>query len=108
MKVDPLPASIPAGNVPAPSMQAERSATGSAPPTPTDSGGTSRVSIHTTSPVAVNYQLAENGHKVYFQVIDENTGQVVVQVPSEAVLKGEEQLYDFLQEQSKRTRVGKE
>ena len=50
--------------------------------------------------LSVNYQIAENGHKVYFQVIDENTGQVIRQVPPAGVLNGEEQLYALLKKQS--------
>jgi uncharacterized FlaG/YvyC family protein len=49
--------------------------------------------------LSVSYQLAENGHKVYFQVIDENSGQVIFQAPPSAVLSSEEKLYQFLQDQ---------
>jgi len=58
--------------------------------------------------LSVNYHLAENGHKVYFQVIDENTGQVILQAPPEAILKSEEALYEFLQQQAHRAQAGKE
>lgn len=51
--------------------------------------------------VAVSYQIAENGRKVYFEVVDENTGEVVRQVPPAEVLANEEQIYQFLQKQAK-------
>lgn len=54
----------------------------------------------------VSYQLAENGHKVYFKVIDEKSGEVVFQAPPSAVLSSEEKLYQFLQgQQQARTKV---
>ena len=46
------------------------------------------------------YQLVEGGHKVSFQVIDENSGQVLLQVPPSEVLNSEEQLYELLQKQA--------
>ena len=51
--------------------------------------------------VLVSYQLAENGHKVYFQLIDEETGQVLLQAPPAAVLSSEERLYEVLQKGDK-------
>jgi FlaG protein len=69
-------------------------------PTPADAPESSLFSTsHTPQQLSVNYQLAENGHKVYFQVIDENTGQVIFQAPPSAVLSSEEKLYQFLQDQ---------
>ena len=50
---------------------------------------------------SVIYQVMEGGHKVTFQVIDEQTGQVLLQVPPSQVLSSEEQLYEFLQKQAR-------
>ena len=53
------------------------------------------------SQTSVIYQLAEGGHKITFQVIDENSGQVLLQVPPSQVLSSEEQLYELLQKQAR-------
>ena len=106
MKVD-SPPPVFASHQPTPGRYAEESSHVPALP----SSHSQETSIAPSQPaplVTVNYQLAENGHKVYFQVIDQDTGQVLVQVPSEAVLRSEEQLYDFLQEQAKRVRISRE
>jgi hypothetical protein len=87
---DPTAATNPAGEKPAQST---------APPA---SPGARDVSLSSSvqqpQQLAVSYQLAENGHKVYFKVIDENSGQVVLEGPPSAVLSSEEKLYQFLQE----------
>ena len=88
---DPTPATKPAGEKPAQSA---------APPA---SSGARDVSLSSSvqqpQQLTVSYQVAENGHKVYFKVIDENTGKVVLQAPPSAVLNSEEKLYQLLQNQ---------
>jgi len=108
VKIDSTPPlSTVDGNEPAPAGRAEqenkRPAT--SPASPDSQEGLSSASRPQS--LSVNYHLAENGHKVYFQVIDENTGQVVLQAPPEAILKSEEAVYQFLQEQARRTRTDK-
>jgi len=87
---DPAPATNPAGKKPTQST---------APPT---SAGARDVSLSSSvqqpQQLSVSYQLAENGHKVYFKIIDENSGQVVLQTPPSALLSSEEKLYQFLQD----------
>jgi hypothetical protein len=43
-------------------------------------------SVQQAQQFTVSYQLAENGHKVYFKVIDDNSGQVIFRTPPSAVL----------------------
>jgi hypothetical protein len=79
---------------------------GGKPPAPTAVPAQADLQETVASPpeaqqVLVNYQVAENGHKVYFQLIDEKTGQVLLQVPPAAVLSSEEKLYDDLQKRAK-------
>jgi hypothetical protein len=88
---DPTPATNPAGKNPAESTSTPASA--SAPDVSLSS------SVQQPQQLSVSYQLAENGHKVYFKVIDENSGQVVLQAPPSAVLSSEEKLYQVLQGQ---------
>ncbi len=88
---DPAPATNPAG---------KNSARSTAPPASADARDASlSSSVQQPQQLSVSYQLAEDGHKVYFKVIDENSGQVVLQTPLSAVLSSEEKLYQFLQEQ---------
>jgi hypothetical protein len=103
VKVDlPPPASVTAENAPAAPVRAEqkplRPSTSSTPPEVLE------ISV-SRSPepqqVAVSYQIAENGRKVYFEVVDENTGEVIRQVPPAEVLANAEQIYQFLQKQAK-------
>jgi FlaG protein len=88
---DPTPATNPAGKKPAESTA------------PSASAGTPELSLSSSTQqphhLSVSYQVAENGHKVYFKVIDENSGRVVLQAPPSAVLSSEEKLYQFLQNQ---------
>ena len=89
---DPAPATNPAG---------KNSARSTAPPASADARDASlSSSVQQPQQLSVSYQLAEDGHKVYFKVIDENSGQVVLQTPPPAVLSSEEKLYQFFQEQS--------
>ncbi len=103
MKVDsPPPVTSVGGNDPEPatSLAGKKPAESTAP---SASAGARDVSLSSSvqqpQQLAVSYQLAENGHKVYFKVIDENSGQVVLQAPPSAVLSSEEKLYQFLQGQ---------
>jgi FlaG protein len=91
----PIPATLVGEKAPQPSQPTSA-------PTPADAAE-SFLSSTSQKPqqLSVSYQLAENGHKVYFQVIDENSGQVVLQAPPSAVLSSEERLYQFLQDQKK-------
>lgn len=89
---DPTPATNPAGKKPAESTAPSVSA-GAPDLSP------SSHSAQQPQQLSVSYQLAENGHKVYFKVIDENSGKVVFQAPPSAVLSSEEKLYQFLQHQ---------
>jgi len=95
---DPTPATNPAGEKPAPFT---------APPASPGAADVSlSSSVHKATQHTVSYQLAENGHKVYFKVIDENSGEVIFQAPPSAVLSSEEKLYRFLQDQQQaRTQV---
>ena len=106
MKVDsPTAVAVVGGSYPTPPTSAEeKPAQFTASPTPSPApAGAPDPSFSSVAQqpqqVAVSYQLAENGHKVYFQFIDENTGQVILQSPPSAVLSSEEKLYQFLQEQ---------
>lgn len=88
---DPTPATNSAGEEPA--QFTAPGASVSAPDVSLSS------SVQQPQQLAVSYQLAENGHKVYFKVIDENSGQVILQTPPSTVLSSEEKLYQFLHEQ---------
>jgi hypothetical protein len=99
VKVDsPLPVASVGGSDPTPATNhpAESAA-------PSASAGAPDVSLSPSAQqppqLSVSYQIGENGHKVYFKVIDENSGQVVLQAPPSAVLSSEEKLYQFLQDQ---------
>jgi len=88
---DPAPATNPAGDKPARFT--------APPPSPGARDGSLSSSVQQPQQLAVSYQLAENGHKVYFKVIDETSGQVIFQAPPSAVLSSAEKLYQFLQTQ---------
>ena len=77
----------------------EKPAPSTASPAPASGPDVSLSSSSQPQQLSVSYQLAENGHKVYFQFIDEGTGQVILQTPPSAVLSSEEKLYQFLQQQ---------
>ena len=101
MKVNsPLPVTSVGGSdlTPATNLAGMNSAHSTAPPA---SAGVRDLSLSSSvqqpQQLSVSYQLAENGHKVYFKVIGENSGQVVLPTPPSAVLSNEEKLYQFLQ-----------
>lgn len=60
----------------------------------------------TIEQLSVHYQVAEGGRKVYYQVLDENTGEVVRQLPPTQVVSSEEHLFEFLQKQNKPAAAG--
>jgi FlaG protein len=96
---DPTPAANPSGKKPA--ELAASPASAGAPDVSLSS------STQQPQQLAVSYHVAENGHKVYFKVVDENTGRVVLQVPPSAELSSEEKLYQFLQNQRRGTTEAK-
>ena len=88
---DPTPASNPVG---------EKPAQFTAPPaSPGARDASLSSSIQKTQQHTISYQLVKNGHKVYFKVIDENGGQVILQAPPSAVLSSEKNCISFLQGQ---------
>jgi uncharacterized FlaG/YvyC family protein len=103
VKVDlPAPVAAVAGSDPTPATNSaeEKLAQSTASPAPASTPDLSLSSAaQQPQQLSVSYQVAENGHKVYFQFIDEQTGQVVLQTPPSALLSSEEKLYQFLQEQ---------
>ena len=103
MKVDsPLPVVTVGGSDPTPATKpaGEKPAQSAAPPASASARDVSlSSSVQQPQQLTVSYQLAENGHKVYFKVIDENSGKVIFQAPPSAVLSSEEKLYQFLQQQ---------
>jgi FlaG protein len=102
VKVDsPPPVTSVGGSDPTPATDrsAEKPAKFTAPPASAGVPDLSLSSGQQPQQLSVSYQVAENGHKVYFKVIDENSGQVVLQVPPSAVLSSEEKLYQFLKDQ---------
>jgi hypothetical protein len=101
VKVDSLPpVATVGGSDPATDPTGEKPAQFTASPASPGARDVSRSSsVQQAQQLKVSYQLAENGHKVYFKVIDENSGQVIFQAPPSAVLSSEEKLYQFLQDQ---------
>ncbi len=49
----------------------------------------------------VSYRFTEQGRHLYFQVIDEETGEVLRQVPPDAVLNEERRIAEYLDAQAK-------
>ena len=95
MKVDSLPPVATVGGsdpTPATDPTGEKPAQVTASPASPGARDVSRSSVQQAQQLTVSYQLAENGHKVYFKVIDDNRGQVVFQAPPSAVLSSEEKL----------------
>jgi hypothetical protein len=75
---DPTPATDPTGEKPA-QVTASPASPGARDVSPSSS-------VQQAQQFTVSYQLAENGHKVYFKVIDDNSRQVIFQAPPSAVL----------------------
>ena len=107
MTLNPAPPVAVGGSDPAPAVHAGEKTPQPAQPAPASPSQTadvqgSMVSSSQRQPqqLSVSYQLVENGRKVCFKVVDEDTGQVIRQVPPADVLKGEEQLYELLKKQA--------
>ena len=104
MTINPAPPVAVGGSDPAPAVHAGEKAlqpaqpASASPSAPADQGSLVS-SSQQPQQLSVSYQLAEGGRKVYFKVVDENTGQVIRQVPPANVLNGEEQLYELLKNQ---------
>ena len=104
MKVDlPPPASVTAENAPAAPVHVEQKPVqpSYSPAQQPDVQEVSASKSPDPQQLAVSYQIAENGRKVYFEVVDQNTGQVVRQIPPAEVLANAEQIYQFLRKQAK-------